>query len=445
VQGQGLSFTIKIPLTLAIISALIVESNGERFAIPQLSVVELVRVHGKSEHRIERIKDAAVLRLRNKLLPLIRLGGLLGLVPDHAIPERGFIVVTQVGAQTFGIVVDVVFHTEEIVVKPMANKLRHIGMYSGNTILGDGSVILIIDPNGVSHAIGPSVASTMVAQADAEAERRAAADDMVSLLVFRSDSPEPKAVPLSLVTRLEEIDCAKIEMSSGRYMVQYRGHLMPLIHIGGNDKIRKDGAQPLLVFSDGERSMGLAVDEIIDIVEDALDIQVGSERAGVLGSAVVRGQATEIIDVGHFLPMAFTDWFRRKDQHTNKSERPLLLVDDSAFFRNMLSPVLKAAGYLVTAVPTAREALELLRKGGRFEALVTDIDMPDMDGFALAEAVRGEPRLSDLPMIALSASSSPEAIERGRRVGFHDYVAKFDRQSLIAALKEQTADVIQAA
>jgi two-component system chemotaxis sensor kinase CheA len=445
VRGQGVSFTIKIPLTLAIISALIVESNGERFAIPQLSVVELVRVHGKSEHRIERIKDAAVLRLRNKLLPLVRLGGLLGLIPDHAIPERGFIVITQVGTQTFGIVVDTVFHTEEIVVKPMASKLRHIGMYSGNTILGDGSVILIIDPNGVSQAIGSSAAQTMAAQADAETERRTTADDLVSLLVFRSGSPEPKAVPLSLVTRLEEIDCTKIEMSNGRYMVQYRGHLMPLIHIGGNDKVRKDGAQPLLVFSDGERSMGLAEDEIVDIVEDALDIEVGSEREGVLGSAVVRGHATEIIDVGHFLPMAFADWFRRKDKRSEKSERPLLLVDDSAFFRNMLSPVLKAAGYTVTAVPTAREALELLRKGGRYEALVTDIDMPDMDGFALAEAVRGEPRLSELPMIALSASSSPEAIERGRRVGFHDYVAKFDRQSLIAALKEQTDDVIRAA
>src|SRR5258707_6847040 len=106
-------------------------------------------------------------------------------------------------------------------------------------------------------------------------------------------------------------------------MVQYRVNLMPLLHSGVNDKVGKDGAQPLLVFSDGERSMGLAVDEIIDIVEDSLDIQVGSERAGVLGSAVVRGQATEIIDVGHFLPMAFTDWFRRKEQRTNKSDRPL--------------------------------------------------------------------------------------------------------------------------
>ena len=154
IRGEGLSFTIKIPLTLAIISALIVEAGGERFAIPQLSVVELVRVHAKSEHRIERIKDAAVLRLRNKLLPLVQLKTLLKLDGSDSAPERGFIVVTQVGAQTFGLVVDNVFHTEEIVVKPMSSKLRHIGMFSGNTILGDGSVIMIIDPNGVAQAIG---------------------------------------------------------------------------------------------------------------------------------------------------------------------------------------------------------------------------------------------------------------------------------------------------
>ena len=186
-------------------------------------------------------------------------------------------------------------------------------MFSGNTILGDGSVIMIIDPNGVSQEIGASVASTAAAHADTEAEQRAAAENTVSLLVFRAGSPEPKAVPLSLVTRLEEIDCKKIELSNGRHMVQYRGQLMPLVRVSDEVKIKREGAQPLLVFSDGNRSMGLVVDEIVDIVEDKLDIEVGSDRAGVLGSAVVRGQATEIIDVGHFLPLAYADWFRGKD------------------------------------------------------------------------------------------------------------------------------------
>ena len=191
--------------------------------------------------------------------------------------------------------------------------------------------------------------------------------------------------------------------------------------------------------------MGLVVDEIVDIVEDRLDIEVGSDRPGVLGSAVIQGRATEIIDVGHFLPLAYADWFRGKGVHVCRQDRRLLLVDDSAFFRNMLSPVLKAAGYDVTAVSSAQEALAMLKKGQHFDALVTDIDMPEMDGFALAEAVRGEQKFGEIPIIALSSYSSPEAIERGRQVGFHDYVAKFDRQSLIAALKEQTADVIQAA
>ncbi|MCC8968443.1 chemotaxis protein CheA, partial [Bradyrhizobium sp. Pear76] len=161
VAGEGASVTIKIPLTLAIVSALIVEAGGDRFAIPQLSVVELVRARANSEHRIERIKDTAVLRLRNKLLPLIHLKKLLK-IDDGATTtdaENGFIVVTQVGSQTFGIVVDGVFHTEEIVVKPMSTKLRHIDMFSGNTILGDGAVIMIIDPNGIAKALGASGSS----------------------------------------------------------------------------------------------------------------------------------------------------------------------------------------------------------------------------------------------------------------------------------------------
>src|SRR6185295_446702 len=133
VQGEGSSFTIKIPLTLAIVSALIVEAGGDRYAIPQLSVIELVRAQANSDHRIERIKDTPVLRLRNKLLPLIHLKKLLKIDGGEVSePENGFIVVTQVGSHTFGIVVDGVFHTEEIVVKPMSTKLRHIAMFSGN-------------------------------------------------------------------------------------------------------------------------------------------------------------------------------------------------------------------------------------------------------------------------------------------------------------------------
>jgi two-component system chemotaxis sensor kinase CheA len=191
--------------------------------------------------------------------------------------------------------------------------------------------------------------------------------------------------------------------------------------------------------------MALVVDEIVDIVEDRLDIQVASDNAGVIGSAIIRGQATEIIDIGHFLPLAFADWFRRKEQQPQRSQaHSVLLVDDSPFFRDMLTPVLQAAGYAVTTASSAQEGLALLNGGRSFDVAVTDTEMPGMDGFEFAAAVRADPRTADMPIIALSSVVSADAIERGRKVGFHDYVAKFDRQGLIAALKEQT-DIGQAA
>ncbi|UQR63975.1 hybrid sensor histidine kinase/response regulator [Bradyrhizobium sp. C-145] len=438
VAGEGSSVTIKIPLTLAIVSALIVEAAGDRFAIPQLSVVELVRARANSEHRIERIKDTAVLRLRNKLLPLIHLKKLLKIDDGAASdPENGFIVVTQVGSQTFGIVVDGVFHTEEIVVKPMSTKLRHIDMFSGNTILGDGAVIMIIDPNGIAKALGAAGSSAHDMADENAGHHIGSGEQTTSLLVFRAGSSQPKAVPLGLVTRLEELPADKIEFSNGRYMVQYREQLMPLVAMEGVT-IASQGAQPILVFADDGRSMGLVVDEIIDIVEERLNIEVGGSGSGILGSAVIKGQATEVIDVGHFLPMAFADWFTRKEMKPSLHSQSVLLVDDSAFFRNMLAPVLKAAGYRVRTAPTAQEGLAALRAQS-FDVVLTDIEMPDMNGFEFAELIRSDNNLGSMPIIGLSALVSPAAIERGRQAGFHDYVAKFDRPGLIAALKEQTA------
>src|SRR3954452_22928957 len=192
VPGRGTSFHIKIPLTLAIVAALIVEAGGDRFAIPQLAVVKLVRVRSNSEHRIERIKDAAVLRLRDKLLPLVHLATLLKIGDGDSRVEDGFIVVMQVGSQLFGVVVDSVFHTEEIVVKPMSSKLRNIAMFCGNTILGDGSVIMIIEPNGVAHRIGGSVGTQPFAADNEQDDKREVEETAAeSLLLFRAGSPQP--------------------------------------------------------------------------------------------------------------------------------------------------------------------------------------------------------------------------------------------------------------
>ncbi|MDW3207124.1 MAG: chemotaxis protein CheW [Alphaproteobacteria bacterium] len=444
-EGKGTTFTIKIPLTLAIVSALIVECGAERFAIPQISVVELVRASADAEHKIEMIHGTPVLRLRNRLLPLVNLRKLLDVegADDMTDLDEAFIVVSQVGAYTFGIIVDKIYDAEEIVVKPVSSLVRHIPIFAGNTILGDGSVIMILDPNGIAQSTGEIQVAEQQALETAEA-RANQGQERVALLLFRADGKQPKAVPLALVARLEEINFDEVEYSNGRAMVQYRGSLMPLVPVNPSESFPETGKKPTLVFSDRSRSMGLVVDEILDIVEDRLTVEHGASREGFVGSAIVNGQATEIIDTAHYLTVAFPDWFGREkggalETNANHQAR-VLLVDDSAFFRNLLSPMLSAAGYAVTSVDSAEAALKLQARGQEFDAIVSDIEMPGMNGFELVEELRGGGRWSDLPIVAMSSHTTQADLERGHEVGFTDYVAKHDRDGLLQALSETLTD-----
>ena len=294
-EGKGTRFTIKIPLTLAIVSALIIECAGERFAIPQISVLELVLAGKGSVHTIERIQGTPVLRLRNRLLPLVSLREMLKIqeAEEEAQREMGdeetFVIVTQVGQSCFGIIVDKVFDTEEIVVKPVSPVLRNISVFSGNTILGDGSVIMILDPNGIAGELGEVTVAEQ--QEIGGAHHQITSErDRETMLLFKGGDDTPKAVPLALIARLEEIDCESVEYSNGKPLVQYRGRLMPLVPVSEPlDLASKKGRQPILVFTDGDRSMGLVVDEIVDIIEDRLEIELGSDKPGIFGSAVIAG------------------------------------------------------------------------------------------------------------------------------------------------------------
>lgn len=448
IEGKGSTFTIKIPLTLAIVSALIIECGGERFAIPQISVVELVRASKNSEHTIEHIQGTPVLRLRDRLLPLVPLRSLMKLDNEgkDVETEETFVVVTQVGSYTFGIIVDRVFDTEEIVVKPVAPVLRNISMFSGNTILGDGSVIMILDPNGIAAETGEITVSDHLSQ-EANAARDGLDDERVTLLVFRAGDQTPKAVPLALIARLEEIDVTKVEYSNGNPLVQYRGRLMPLVPVVGEVDFGDRLRQPVLVFSDQARSMGLIVDEIVDIVEDRLSMELSADKPGMLGSAIVAGFATDVIDTGYYLTQAYGDWFGSTESFgqlsdgTEKKAGRLLLIDDSPFFRNLLMPMLSVAGYSVTACEGANEALKMCDDGRDFDIIISDIEMPEMNGFELAQKLREGSRWSATPMVALSAHASPEDFERGRQAGFTDYVAKFDREGLLQTLSQTMAGI----
>jgi two-component system chemotaxis sensor kinase CheA len=435
-EGKGSSFIIKIPLTLAIVSALIVECAGEKFAIPQISVVELVRAAANSENRIEQLNSTPVLRLRNRLLPLVSLQTLLKLGTRRENSGETFIVVAQVGTYSFGIIVDRVFDTEEIVVKPVAPILRDIAMFSGNTILGDGSVIMILDPNGIAAASGDITVDESGIREQAVA-RASQGGERTSLLLFRAGGEGPKAVPLALIARLEEVELEKIEQSNGKPVVQYRGKLMPLVTIDPSYQIRDKGRQPVLVFADREHTMGLVVDEILDIVEEELAVELVAERPGYIGSAVIAGKATDVIDAGYYLTLAFENWFGTHGElDGDEDAKRILIVDDSPFFRNLLAPLLSVAGYRVTTVESADRALGLCEAGENFDVIVSDIEMPGMNGFQFAEAVRNSARWQNTPLVALSSHTSAKDLDRGRAVGFSDYVKKFDRDALLTTLSE---------
>lgn len=441
-EGKGTRFIIKIPLTLAIVSGLIVAAGGERFAIPQISVLELVRVTKTSELKIEKINNALVLRLRDHLLPLVNLSSLLKLQDEKegGKLDETFIVVSQVGTYSFGIIVDKVFDTEEIVVKPVAPVLRHITMFSGNTILGDGSVIMILDPNGIASAAGENSDNHSKENEEEKIKVSDANDNIVSLLVFKSTPQDLKAVPLGLVSRLEEFEISEIEHNYGMPVVQYRGQLMPIIKSSADMEFKANGRQPVLVFAENNKTMGLAVEEIVDIVEDKLNIELTADKEGLIGTAIIKNKAMDVIDTGYYLVKAFGDWFKNSSSDNYDSStlsRNILIVDDSAFFRNLLSPLLSVAKFKVVAVESALDALNLREQGYTFEAIISDIEMPEMTGFDFAKEVRAEKSIwKNIPLIALSAKSTAHDKELGKDAGFDEYVIKSDHENIIKSLNK---------
>lgn len=317
--GQGTTVRVKIPLTLAIIPALVVGQGGDRYAIPQASLLELVRLEGEAARTgIEHLAGAPVFRLRGQLLPLVHLGDVLGrpkaasdgssdgLFGDSDAGEDRAVnvVVLQADDAPFGLVVDEVSDTQEIVVKPLGRQLKHLSVFAGATIMGDGKVALILDVMGLaaeSHALRSAAGSGSTTLAD-----DAALDDELTTLLVVAAGGSRLAVPLSSVSRLEEVPAQDIERAGGREVVQYRGSLLPLVHLSralGNGSYNPsesgDGNRllPVVVHGTGADAVGLVVEEILDIAEEHLALSDVGRSPGVLGSAVVQGRVTDLLDV----------------------------------------------------------------------------------------------------------------------------------------------------
>ncbi len=302
--GAGTTFRIKIPLTLAIIPALTVTCATDRYAIPQVNLLELVRLEGDGLAALEQIQGAPVYRLRGNLLPLVYLDRELGVGPGQLDRTRStvYILVLQAEERQFGLVVDDVVDTEEIVVKPLGKQLKGIPAYAGATILGDGRVALILDVLALAQQANVLTAGRDRGLGERVGRGGHADADVEALLVAGLGGGRRLGIPLAMVTRLEEFPLTTVERSGTREVVQYRGQILPLVRLdaflgGWSDRVEGDAPLHVVVYSDGDRSVGLVVDEILDIAEEAIVARSESDEHGLLGSAVVQGHITELLDV----------------------------------------------------------------------------------------------------------------------------------------------------
>jgi two-component system, chemotaxis family, sensor kinase CheA len=331
--GAGTTVRMKIPLTLAIIPALIVTNRGERYAIPQISLLELVRLEGEdAKKRVELIQGVPVYRLRGRLLPLVYLDRELRADPSSVASDTDAvnIVILQADERQFGLVVDGINDTEEIVVKPLGKQLKGIKAFAGSTIMGDGRVALILDVLGIAQS--SNVVNEVRARALAEKEKESVADqgERQTLLLFTGPGDGHMAVSLDHVGRLEEFPIASVERAGGVEVVQYRDQILPLMFLSEMLEERRShsrlAAAPAktsdpdklqgIVYSAGGRRVGLIIDQILDIVHVSITVKSPATRVGVLYTAVIQGRVTELLD----MPALLQAFERTRADQTQQQE-----------------------------------------------------------------------------------------------------------------------------
>jgi two-component system chemotaxis sensor kinase CheA len=440
-QGQGTTIRIKIPLTLAIIPGLVVSVRKERFVIPQTSLLELVRLEGEESRRlIEWVGQTPLYRRRGNLLPLAFLDRVLAMDNGEARADETLnIVVLQAEDRQFGLVVDRVNDTQEIVVKPLGKQMKGLNCYAGATIMGDGHVALILDVMGIAHRSGVLSEGRSGGRGEDKAIVDGHGETRNSMLLFRAGEFERLAVPLALVARLEEIPHDRLEYAAGRPVVQYRGQLLPLVGLSGDSGGRAvDSAEDslqVIVFADGENRIGMLVHEIVDIVEDEIQIRRASSRPGILGSAVIGGHVTDVLDLQSVIRSADTGWFEKAGESRT---RRILIAEGSAFGRGLLRSSLEMGGFSVAEAIDVNEAIAKLT-AQRFDLVLAALDLPDEGAARIAEAARKQPDLSHIPLLAVQPVHQNDAAARNLPDGFSAVLSRFDREGMLRSISQLAA------
>lgn len=466
-RGVGTIIRIKLPLTLAIIPSLLVSVGKERYAIPQVNVDELLRVPAAQiRERIEMVGDAEVLMLRGELIPLLYLSSVLELDADgcrvsqmvsrlldnahqgvkNAGPECELedinLVVVSAGQFRYGLVVDQLHDSVEIVVKPLGRHFKDCQGYAGATIMGDGHVALILDVAGLGRLGELSLNLEQTTHKEVETQTD---QEKISLFTFRNAPEEHCAVPLDLVARVELIDASEIEEVGGRRVIKYRGGTLPVFSLDQATNVHmldQSGELVVVVFLMAGHEIGLLAKAPVDAVEARVVVDTFTlKQPGISGSAIIGGHTTIIVDIHELIQTVQPDWFtvRGSIEIPHDADEVgvphLLLVEDSDFFRNQVKKFIEGDGYTVETAEDGAIAWSMLTADpDKYDLVVTDIEMPNMDGFELTQLIRADERFSLTPIMALTSLAGEEDVARGKALGIDEYQVKLDKERLLQAI-----------
>lgn len=424
-EGKGTKITLKIPLTLAIVPAMIIRSDKDRFAIPQVKLVELVRV---DKTQIEYVQGRPIYRLRGNILPLLDMKEVLGTKEeDLKLDDAINIVVLNSESHLFGMIVDEILDTADIVVKPLARFLKSISIYSGATVLGDGNVAFIMDVLGIAqkHLGAGTHADATVSDKYDNSQNEL---ELREFVLVSLGSNTKHAIPLSVVSRMEEIKSASIELSGYQRVIRYRGGILKIVNLNEilgypNPKTDKEITQVIVAKID-EQLFGLEVDQIIDVLStrDFLDDTLSTHDA-ITGNLVTQNEIIVVVDVEKVYEMSTPKKSVNKTRSLNGNK--ILLVEDTESIRNRVAQGLIENGYEVEVATDGMDGLKKIAEHKcSFDLIISDIEMPKMNGYDFARKVRTIAQLKNVPLIAFTTKSAPSELQEAKQAGFSTFLEK---------------------
>ena len=466
--GAGSTFHIKLPLTLAILASLIVENDGERYAIPQVSIAELVRIKADEiTDRIYEVNGERLLRLRGDLLPIVDLCTVLGLAGQElGVTKREAertiqVIVVDTGQLRYGIRVDKMLDSEEIVLKPLGQHLQQCRELAGMTIVGDGRVALILDVAGIAE----SQRLTAVDEATAAADQLKTAElgeRVDSYILFENGPSEYFAVTMRLVSRLDRIQPDAINEVGGLDLYYCGGKALPLIKLPNviNAKpVPELDRYYALVFVVGDEEIALLVPKLIDVQQLAVEIDHTTfQEAGIAGSFILEDKMVRLLDLnalglnalgldalGHgsapAAPAPATPPPAADAGDSSQGQR-VILAEDSGFFRDQIAMHLRDLGLDVIECVDGAEAWQSLQAAtAPVDLVVTDMEMPNLNGFELAKTIRSYPEYRSIPILALTSLSNDADLERAKEAGIDEYHVKLNRDEFVATVNSLLAGV----